>query len=72
MPWFPRRPLPDALRDIALAALAYGLEVYCEDEGGTLKLWIGHPDLRVYQTVSDPDQLDTFVTKWVHSPAADD
>ena len=65
MPWYPRRPLPDDLRDMALVALEYGLEVYFADEGDGLKLWVGHPDLRVYQTVSVPDQVDTFVTKWV-------
>jgi len=65
MPWYPRRPLPDDLRDIALAALEYGLEVYVEDEGDGSKLWVGHPNVRVYQTISQPDQLDKFVTKWV-------
>ncbi len=65
MPWYPRRPLPDDLRDIALAALEYGLEVYVGDEGDGLKLWVGHPDLRVYQTIGELGQLDTFVAKWV-------
>ena len=71
MPWFPRRSLPDGLRDIALAALEYGLEIYVEDEGDTLKLWVGHPDLRIYQTMSEPDQLDAFVSKWVRHHSAD-
>lgn len=71
MPWYPRRPLPDGLRDIALAALEYGLEVYIEDEGDGVKLWIGHPHLRVYQTMGEPDQLEQFVTKWVRGHPAE-
>jgi hypothetical protein len=71
MPWYPRRPLSDDLRDMALAALEYGLEVYLADEGDSLKLWVGHPDLRVYQAVSAPDQVDAFVTKWVRGLSAE-
>ncbi len=67
MPWRQPRRLPEAMRHLALQALEHGLQVSIEDEDGSLKLWVSHPDLRVYQVVSTHEGLDTFVQKWTHA-----